>query len=208
MNVLKSLGMRQVRIVLSLFQADIMTIEELSALYRSFSPNPVGDDYLDALFSLDSTAVYYRFLYLLTKTTQPSLIVELGVCTGRSTAHLAAGWPRAAILGIDSRPCDMADIQSRYSNIRSLTARSDSEAALAAVSDQSTDICFFDTVHDGPYLLREFALWMPKMRRGGILLFDDIHMFPSMSEAWHSIDLPKIELPSLHYTGFGAAIAR
>lgn len=132
--------------------------------------------------------------------------MELGVCTGRSTAHLAAGWPAGEVIGVDIQEIRLPEIQDRFPNIRFVHGSSDSRQVVEQVDDHTVDLCFFDTVHDGEYLLQELPLWLPKMKPQAILLFDDIHMFPSMSDAWNSIELPKMELPTLHYTGFGAAI--
>ena len=42
-------------------------------------------------FGRDPSNPYYDLLYTVAKELQPSLVVELGTCTGGSTSHLAAG---------------------------------------------------------------------------------------------------------------------
>ena len=42
---------------------------------------------------------YYKFLKLLARYQQPNLSVELGVCGGGGSLHLAMGWQQGIVVG-------------------------------------------------------------------------------------------------------------
>ena len=180
-------------------------LQQLDAL--AHRTEPIGDPYLDGLYNLDTTAVYYRFLFRLVQALTPKLIVELGVCTARGTAHMAAASGDASVVAIDPSPMDIAPILQRYPRIQWLKETSCSSFALDAVADGSVDLCFVDTLHEYDLVSLETKLWLPKMKRGGILLFDDITINGGMRKFWDALKLPKVALPWLHWSGFGAALA-
>ena len=168
---------------------------------------PVGDAFLDGMFDLDPTAVYYRFLFRLVRSIKPTSVVELGVCTGRSSAHMAAGWPNATLAGIDPSPLDISPILARYPSIRWFKETSTSTTILKDVPDRSVDLCFFDTRHDYDLVSLETRVWLPKMKPGAVMLFDDISLNEGMRAFWTELALPKVSLPWLHWSGFGVALA-
>jgi predicted O-methyltransferase YrrM len=175
---------------------------------------PLGDPFLDGLFNLATTAIYYRFMFHLAAAMQPALVVELGVCTGRSTAHLAAGCPSAAVIGIDPGPQDnpdMTQIRAKYKNICLIRKESTDPGVVGATRDGSVDLCFVDTIHSYKQVMDEFKVWLPKMRPGGVMLFDDITENSEMPVAWAEITsgLPEdkfVSLPQLHHSGFGVIL--
>lgn len=186
-----------------------MVLRELEELANSSHDYMYEDEFLLSLLDpTDAGARYYKFLFLVAKTIQPSLTVEIGVCTGRGTAHLASGSPNGVVMGIDPEPWDLSRILARYGNIQLVRERSDSERALQAVQDESVDLCFIDSLHDGAYTQRELDLWVPKLKDGGIFLFDDIFLNNSMRHFWDNVGLPKAALAGMHLSkgrdvGFG-----
>ena len=178
---------------------------ELEVLARDTSAT--GDPFLDGLYALDATAAYYRLLYRLVRAISPELVVELGVFTARGTAHIAAACRETKVIGVDPFPKDISEILDRYPNIQFLKDKSYSKSVLDLVADGSVDICFFDTLHEYQVVLVETQLWFPKMKRGGIMLFDDISLNDGMKKFWSELNLPKLSLPWLHHSGFGAAVA-
>ena len=168
---------------------------------------PIGDAFLDGLYDVDVSAKYYRFLYRIARFVNPSLTVELGVATGRSTAHLAAACASGTVFAVDTDPLDdVCEVLRRFSNIQLRQEESTSEKLLNSVSERSVDICFVDTVHEFYQAKKETRLWMPKLRIGGLLLYDDININEGMRQFWEQLNLDKLSLPELHYTGFGVAI--
>ncbi len=187
-----------------------MTAAELHALAK-ISDAPLGVPALDALYGIGGPCgPYYRFLYHLAVKMKPSLVVELGSYRGGSTAHLAAG-AKCAVLAVEPYPQpQLSGVVKQYPNIDWRQDESLSKAVLDSVADQSVDLCFIDTVHTEEFAVPEYAAWSPKMKPGGIMLYDDITIDELMSAAWAKIlamdQRAKISLPSLHYSGFGAIL--
>jgi len=165
----------------------------------------VNDEFLDSLAAQDITHPYYPFLYRLVKLINPKITVELGVCTGRGTAHLAA-CNKGKVIAIDPEPWDIQYIISKYKNIDLHKDRSDSKVILDNIKDKTVDICYIDTLHDYHQVLTETKLWLPKMKNGGIILYDDIILNDGMKRFWNELQLDKVELNHLHWSGFGFAI--
>lgn len=168
---------------------------------------PTGDAFLDSLFGADPSAVYFRFLYRLVQRASPKFIVELGTWKGWSTAHLAAPDRECTVITVDiALQREFEAIRPRYPNITFIGGRTDDLGILSQVDDGRADICFVDTIHEREYVSKEVALWTRKVRRGGIMLFDDVLMNDDMKGFWDWIPFEKVLLPGLHWTGFGAAL--
>ena len=68
------------------------------------------------------------------------------------------------------------------------------------------DLIFFDSEHSEDQLTKELDLYFPLLKKGTILLFDDIHLNPGMDNVWRSLKCEKYDLTSsLHWSGFGLA---
>jgi len=167
-----------------------------------------GISFLDSLFALDETSEYYRFVFQLLNFHRGSntLFVELGVFAGRCTAHIAAANPQGSVLAIDIDPKEeFYAILKKYNNISFIKSRSDSKETLSNVLPESVDFCLFDTVHEYEVVKKETELWLPKIKSGGIMMYDDIMLNDGMKKFWKELSLPKKEFPSLHWSGFGIA---
>ena len=181
-------------------------LSELAAIAIDARKEPTPDPFLESLYRLDETAVYYRFLYRLARMVRPKISVELGVCTGRGTAHMAGGNMEGVVYGIDPSPLDMSDILARFQNIILMKDRSDSGKVLSVIPNETVDICFVDSEHTYDNAHKEVNLWTSKLKNGGVFIFDDVEYNEDMKRFWDWVPLQKIYLPGLHYTGFGAAI--
>ena len=188
-----------------------MTASELYAL-ADLSQTPLGIAALDDLFCMGGPCgPYDRFLYHLAAKIKPTLLVELGSYRGYSAAHLAAGAPDCKVIAVEPYPQPhIFDILQKYKNIDFRKDMSLSRSVLGSVADQSVDVCFVDTVHTEDYAVPEYVAWAPKMKPGGVMLYDDITIDDLMAVAWARIqaldDREKVSLPSLHYSGFGAIL--
>jgi predicted O-methyltransferase YrrM len=103
----------------------------------------------------------------------PDLIVELGTNTGAGALHFRHGSPTTKITTIDitktsPHRCTLIE----QANIEYIIK--DSVEAASQVDDK-IDIIFYDANHEYSNVMAEAAAWMPKMKEGGIALFDDIH---------------------------------
>ncbi len=155
-------------------------------------------------YGFDGSNQYYNLLYSVAKVLLPKLVVELGTCTGGSTSHLAAGTTGKVLsIDIEIRP-DAKERLLTFDNIELLygDARSPDLANEVAMRGL-IDLLFIDTDHTADQVTAELALFGPLVRPGGLIFFDDIRMNPGMSAWWESLEEDKLELPEMHWTGFG-----
>ena len=181
-------------------------VQMLEKIKQIAVPGQLGDKFLDDLSEQDPTHPYYRFLHNLVKLVKATSVVELGVCTGRGTAHLASA-TLGRMLAIDPSPWDIQYILDRYPNIDLRKTLSTDPTLLASVQDRSVDVCFLDTLHDYGQVKAELIAWHPKMKPGGVMVFDDITLNDGMKIFWSVLALTKLELPEMHWSGFGVALA-
>jgi SAM-dependent methyltransferase len=191
-----------------------MTLDEIKDIASKIDKNTSCGELCDLLFAQDPGCIYYKFIFKLLEKIQPTASVELGVCTGRCTAHIAGGCSSGKVFGIDPSPYEIGYIIAKYPNITLLRGRSDDPKILAQIPDKSLDFCFVDSDHSGRYTASEVRLWKQKLKPNGIFLFDDIYLNASMTIFWDQLNLPKINIPGQHLTGpnldkdvgFGCAI--
>jgi len=148
---------------------------------------------------------YYQFFRLLAARIRPRYSVELGVCGGGGSLHLALGYPHGAVLGVDltnEYPDNIKHIQATCPNFTFWQM----DAAEAAIKVEANgkypiDILFIDTVHTYDATIREFNTWRPLMHRDGIVILDDLFR-PGMLDAWNELQgRDKIRLDFLHLGG-------
>lgn len=189
-----------------------MTINALRFI-ATLACEPIGDDYLDGIFNLVDTAIYYRFVWHLVRRMKPELVVELGVERGRCTAHIAAHGCKVLAVDCDPKDEDLTPVLKRYPKIDFRRDLSTQRAIIDEVKDQSVDICLFDSDHSCYTVMSEYGVWFQKMKPGGVMLFDDIELGPDMARAWRVLArispyLERVSLPELHHSGFGAIIVK
>lgn len=87
-------------------------------------------------------------------------------------------------IGIDSWVDKDKQYQRALRNVRQLGIRKrkcklikgSSEQEVAAIEDNSIDICYIDGDHTAAAVLRDTSLCWPKVKQGGILIFDDYNL--------------------------------
>ena len=138
------------------------------------------------------------------KELQPEYVVELGTCTGGSTSHLAAGTSGNVLsIDIEIRP-DAKERLFAFDNVELMQGDTRDPALVAEVAKLGPiDLLFIDTDHTAEQVTIELALFGPLVRPGGLVFFDDIRINPGMSTWWDALDEDKLELPEMHWTGFG-----
>jgi len=187
----------------------IFTIDQLNLLVTHSINSEIESEELKKFFNKDKSAVYYKFLFNLLSSykNENSFTVELGTYNGYSTAFLSRANINGLVLTIDILPKDnFYLIKEKYHNIISYLGKSTDDSVLDTVHKNSVDVCFFDTSHEYNILSKEFELWYPKIKKGGILLFDDIFLNEGMTRFWNELDLIKSSSKELHWSGFGYAI--
>ncbi len=152
---------------------------------------------------------YYRFLKRLAEHLQPRLSIELGVCGGGGSLHLALGNPNGRVVGVDFAYDHPEQIEHIYKTCPNFTFwQGDSiEDAGKIVSDFGmVDILFIDTVHTYDRTWAEFNAWYPYLSDKAVVCFDDLYR-QEMGNFWEELPEPKVRLDALHPTaegGFGA----
>ena len=146
-------------------------------------------------------SLYYRFLEALAQRKQPNLSVELGLCGGGASLHMAIGWPFGKVIGVDIRleyPDNISFILEHYPNFEFWQMDS-VESASDIVDD--VDILFIDTVHTYEQTMAEFGAYWPRMAKDSIVVLDDLFR-EGMDRVWDELPgLEKIRLDKLHVGG-------
>jgi len=190
-----------------------MTPEQIVDLSRKC--NVPLTQFLDTLHRQDPKCLYYKFLNLLCKAIKPKVVVELGVCTGRCTAHLADGAATGVVYAIDPSPWDLSKIAERHRNIIQCRQPSEDNDILKRLRRQEfkIDLLLIDTLHNFRQASLEYSLYKPHMALDGIICYDDIDLSDDMKRFWHWLpETTKISLPHLHQNygditpGFGVSL--
>lgn len=178
-------------------------LEIMAILARKPLDNPVLESKFLEYGANDPTdqPVYYRFLYLLA----PSLsnYAELGCYRGWAILHLLTANPELQVWGIDVNPQPCPEVLA--CGFQPIWSSSTDPAMAAEIADESLDAVFIDSDHSYDTTAEEYRLWWPKIRPGGLCLFDDIS-YPEYgcTRFWQELEGDKRTFPELHPTyGFG-----
>jgi predicted O-methyltransferase YrrM/glycosyltransferase involved in cell wall biosynthesis len=184
-------------------------LEEASALAARIRSNPdTRPPWLTReVDEPEPKTFYYRFLHQWVKAKKPAVIVETGTYHGHSAIHMAEANHDGQVItiDIDKAASDEADAFQRK-NLRALTG--DSMALFPVVKGMApeVDLLFLDSQHRLPHSFEEYKLYETLVRKGSLIIVDDIHINPEMEKFWAMIEYPKLELNHLHYMGFGIAV--
>lgn len=151
---------------------------------------------------------YYRFLKLLAASMLPKLSVELGVCGGGGSLHLALGNPKGRVVGVDlvyDHHDQISYITRNYPNFSFRFGDSVEDAPAIAEEFGPVDLLFIDTIHTRQRTIQEFEAWHPYLADNYVVCFDDLRRV-EMGNVWDVLPSPKLRLDDLHPTaegGFG-----
>lgn len=147
---------------------------------------------------------YYRFLKRLAEMLQPRLSIELGVCGGGGSLHLALGNPNGRVVGVDFAYDHDEQIQHIYKVCPNFTfwlGDSVQDSGRIVTEYGKPQIVFVDTTHTYERTMMEFEAWYPYLvhNRVGdwVMCFDDLFR-PGMEQAWNELPEPKVRLDALH----------
>lgn len=150
---------------------------------------------------------YYQWLACLCKVTKPKQIIELGAAAGISTIMLALHAPDAQIYSVDNDPQAWRWMKYPYNNVKKILHDDLDMSIWDGVDLSQTDICFIDTLHEENQLRKEVELYLPKFKKGTIVVFDDIHLHEGMDRVWNDLPYDKCDTTNPnHYSGFGHII--
>ena len=141
---------------------------------------------------------------------EPILGAEIGVKEGKFTSYLLSQHPELTMFCIDpwtSQPngnetygeWNFDEIYSQYKNRikpykdRVIELRGFSKTAVMMVEDKSLDFVFIDAQHDYDSVKQDIDLWLPKVKKGGLLSGHDYHeQFPGVIKAVNEFFTPEI----------------
>ena len=122
----------------------------------------------------------------------PQKILELGTCLGFSSSYMAYFAPNAQIWSIEGSP-NVAQIAKEnhqhfdLKNIEVFIGRFDKVLPSLLEKIKLLDFAFIDGHHNKEATITYFKQILPFMKRGGVMLFDDIAWSRGMQEAWKEI---------------------
>jgi predicted O-methyltransferase YrrM len=135
-------------------------------------------------------------------------MVDIGTRLGCSALQLSFGNPSGTVLTVDIDPSAAKRVEAlNVPNIVAVTGDSEGVFESVKVLAKEIDLLYIDGDHRLEKVMLDYTLYGSIVRRGGIILFDDLNYDDDMREFWKRVTLPKIVLGHLH-TGyhFGLAI--
>lgn len=193
---------------------DIKEVAEIARLVQGVSVDE-RPEWLERCRDTDPPlALYYRFLYQLSKALRPTWTLETGTRLGQGTAQLAMGWPQSTVITLDIDPQTKARLDAHpeiklLKNVIPITGDSRHARKDFPPACSSFDLIYLDSDHTYDVVMPEFKIFHPMLRPGGVMIFDDITLNPEMRRFWSEVPQPKVELNFLHRlcnAGFGAYV--
>ncbi len=147
-------------------------------------------------------SLYYRFLKSLAENMKSNLSVELGVCGGGGSLHLAMS--SKMTVGVDA-VWDHEDnlnwiIKTYLGSYIFLQGDSVQLAQTIYERFGKIDLLFIDTTHTYEQTLAEFNAYSPYLSDKAVVCLDDLFR-PGMDKAWDWMPEPKLRLDQLHVGG-------
>lgn len=143
---------------------------------------------------------HYTFMYLIAKEFKPKLTVEIGTEWGIGATYLSLGNPEGDVCTIDPAP-EPREILMGYSfykdlkNIEIITANS--QDVPGRFQDESIDLLYIDGDHRYEYEKKDYELYLPKVKKGGLIMIDDIRSDPGAEQVWEEVKETKLELSDI-----------
>lgn len=158
--------------------------------------------------------LYYQYLACLIRAIKPKQVLELGASIGVSTIVMATQLSNdAKLYSVDDESDyregmrDWEAIDKEYPQLIKVKGNDLDLSIYPKDFDISkTDLVFIDTAHYGGQLKKELDLYLPLLKKGCVILIDDIRL-NDMFVVWESIQDDKIEITNpCHYSGFGMVV--
>lgn len=160
-----------------------MDFTQIESLIQ-FSQQPLTNIWLENLqVQFNQNENYYRFLYHLTLTRQPKVVLEIGTYEGVGTAHLcaAAFTYGGQVIGIDLNVHGTIrdDIPIRYNNLHFIQGDSTKAETYGQVYQLVEDyghigIVYQDSSHHYEASCQEWAMYTRLLDNDAIWVCDDI----------------------------------
>jgi len=186
---------------------------DVDPLLTHLSKVPEGQ-ILEVLDKTGQPNLYYQYLACLIRYLKPNQVVELGASIGTSTIIMATQMKKDAKLYSVDDESDykdgMKDWEAIIYDYPQLIKVKGNDLDLSIYPKDfdvsKTDLMFIDTAHYGGQLKKEIDLYFPLLKKGCVVLLDDIRI-NDMFGIWDSIKQDKIEITNpCHYSGFGMVV--
>lgn len=141
---------------------------------------------------------YYRFLNLIAKRINASLSVELGVCGGGGSLHMAMAG--GTVVGVDvalDYQQNIRWIKRNYPNFHFLHGDSILNAEIIYTTFGKIDLLFIDTTHTYSQTMTEYYAYEPYLSDEAIVCLDDLYR-EGMDKAWSELPGNKERFDFLH----------
>lgn len=178
-----------------------MKIDTLYQLInKSLNADKEVDSILSTLVEEEFKFPYYKLLYYLSKESDVTTCVELGVHRAVGSAMMAYGNPKCTVHGFDHEPHPQAfDVFRKLNNIQLYQISS----CPPPDNFPNIDILYLDTTIG--MKKEEYKLWNPLVKEGGVILMDDLNSCDGELISWF-YGLPGVPIKddNLHpIVGFG-----
>ncbi|MHA2220048.1 MAG: class I SAM-dependent methyltransferase [Candidatus Hodarchaeales archaeon] len=141
---------------------------------------------------------YYRFLALLAKEMNSRLSVELGLCGGGGSLHLAM--ESQQVIGVDvvlEYEANIRWIRRNYPNFKFFHGDSVQAAPWIHGNFGDIDILFIDTTHTYEQTMAEYFAYSPYLSDQVVICLDDLFR-PGMDLVWSEMPQTKARFDYLH----------
>ena len=141
---------------------------------------------------------YYRFLNLLSENIQSRLSVELGVCGGGGSLHMAM--TGGIVIGVDvvlDHQANVRYIKRNYPNFHFLNGDSVQSAPLIHQNFGDIDLLFIDTTHTYEQTMAEYWSYEPFLSPYAVICLDDLFR-EGMDQVWAEMPETKARFDFLH----------
>lgn len=181
-------------------ELDSFSVEGILPDLKDVAPGSLKD-VLDT-----SGSYYYQWLACLMRVLKPKQIVELGGAMGTSALCMLSQLPEDAKLysiTLEEGGLEFSYIKSNYPQLVKVIGNDlDLDVWPDDLDWYKTDLLFIDAEHTYNHVKKELDLYIPRLKPGTLVLMDDIKM-EELYPLWVSIVYPKLDLGTLHHSGFG-----
>jgi predicted O-methyltransferase YrrM len=157
--------------------------------YRSVEGYPRGGDTRKP-GEVRSDALVGRFYSWLASRREEDVIVEFGTAFGVSGMYWLSGMRAGRLYTFEpnadwagSAEENLCAISDRFV----LTVDTFETVGPTLLAPQSVGIAFVDAIHTSEFVARQYGILAPLMKRGGLVLFDDIDFSQDMADCWRRI---------------------
>lgn len=156
---------------------------------------------------------YYQWSSALFGETKPKQIVELGGAMGVWDVCVLNNLPQDSKLysvSLAEEGKEYSYVADKYPNfIPCVGDDLDLDVWPKELDLHKTDVWFIDTFHTEDQLRKEWALYSPFMKKGSLVLLDDIHINVGMERVWNELKEKYDHIDGtypLHWTGYGLIV--